>query len=1446
MKKRWLSLALVLALVLSLCTSVFAAGPVQADSGKRLLSALENRRTEALSSRLSGQYKPGDQVRAIVLTKSQPLAEKGSFFLQASSTYEKLLAEHKAVMEKLQQMAIAFTLNFEYTDLLNGMSLTLDFADLDTVAELPGVSDVVVAREYRLPEDQPSSVSASEMIHAAWMNDTLSADGSGKVIAILDSGITVDHEAFAVYDGMLQTPAYTKSSMVKSILRLGHGAYYSQKIPYQYDYADKDRSAADDHSGHGSHVAGIAAGYTVTPEGEVTFRGSAPDAQILAMKIFSSQEETTSSDIYMAALEDAYKLGADVINMSIGATSGFVEDEESVLNDRIYERLEKAGVVCCVSAGNEGSMADYAENFAGPGYLTTGFVDYGTLGSPASYNGNIAVAAAENVIYPAYQIRIAGEQYSYLDSDGTMFLDKFSGQDLAYVMVPNVGAVEDYQDLDVQDKVAVVSRGEITFEEKTANAANAGASAVVIYDNQPGTLISMAIDTKTIPAVFVSQEAGAALVAQEGKTFHVDSEATIVENPEAWNVASFSSWGPTNDLQIKPVITAIGGNVNSVTAGTKDGYQVMSGTSMSSPNAAGGFASLLDAICADNPNLSKQEAAEIARNRTASSARTLIAYADEYGAVPYSPRQQGAGCLDLQAAYNTTLVVSDPFAELGDDPARAGVYTITTDVQNTADVERSYALGLDILTDAVVGDNFGTEDAPDYRIYNALQPIPLEEGVDYTLNAPETITLAPGERKTVNVTITLTDDVKEYLDECFENGAFLDGYVYFDSLDEDASESQHVTFLTFYGDWTAAPIFETHDWRELMGLSDEQAENWQYYVDWEIDTVPSEAFLVNDNNEPLIYAGDTPFTYPEGAGYSEARIAVSNNTNQAYSTKLLLAPVSVRNARHIVMIARDAESGKIYSYEDVPFARKIVYDPTYGWSIYCWFLFEGMDTYSGDKAAAIPDDTQVVLEFYANLPYGEDELGSMTPEEIVSKGGKYLGYTVPCVVDGAAPVIESCDYDRQTGEVTVVVKDNQYLAAVYAVDKDGNELAEAKTFADAKPGQKHTVKLNVGEQNTFYVAAMDFATNESNVLASQKIHIAKQPQDVFARRGDTVQFTVDATGNNLTYQWQYRSPSSKIWKASLMPGARTNTITMLASSLRDGYQYRCVLKDALDNRVTTDPATISLVSKPAITQQPKSTMVLIDDTAQFRVTASGGGLSYQWQYQKPGASDWNNSTLSGNKTDTLSVKGTVGRNGYQYRCVVTNAAGTATSEPAKLTVFAIKTQPVSVSAKEGGKVTFKVVATGSDLTYQWQYKSPNGSWKNSTLSGNKTAKLSVLATVSRDQYQYRCIIKCGDQKITSSAATLTVFGIKTQPKDVKVSAGGTAAFKVVATGSDLAYQWQYKAPNGSWKNSTLSGNKSASLTVPATASRNNYQYRCVIKNTAGQMLTSNAAKLTVK
>jgi lactocepin len=196
-------------------------------------------------------------------------------------------------------------------------------------------------------------------------------------------------------------------------------------------------------------------------------------------------------------------------------------------------------------------------------------------------------------------------------------------------MVPDLGVAEAYADLDVNGKIAVISRGEITFEEKVAYASAAGAAGVIVYNNQDGALVSTAVTTKTIPAVFVSQEAGAALAAYAEAKLTVNEEKSIVKNPDGWSMSSFTSWGPTNDLQIKPTITGIGGNVNSVLNGTENGYTVNSGTSMATPNVAGGYAAYLEAIYAVHPDMSKEDAAALARNRTLSHATVAIDYADQ-------------------------------------------------------------------------------------------------------------------------------------------------------------------------------------------------------------------------------------------------------------------------------------------------------------------------------------------------------------------------------------------------------------------------------------------------------------------------------------------------------------------------------------------------------------------------------------------------------------------------------------------------------------------------------------------------------------------------------------------------------------------------------------------------------------------------------------------------
>ena len=358
--------------------------------------------------------------------------------------------------------------------------------------------------------------------------------------------------------------------------------------------------------------------------------------------------------------------------------------------------------------------------------------------------------------------------------------------------------------------------------------------------------------------------------------------------------------------------------------------------------------------------------------------------------------------------------------------------------------------------------------------------------------------------------------------------------------------------------------------------------------------------------------------------------------------------------------------------------------------------------------------------------------------------------------------------------------------------------------------------------------------------------ITSQPQSVSTVAGKTITFKVVADGSNPTYQWQYKTPSGS-WKNSPATGNKTATLKVPATIERNNYQYRCIVTDAYGTVLTSNAATLTVAVPAAITGDPSDVMGKIGAVAAFAVEAEGLNLTYQWQYSEDGGATWKNST---NKSAVAVCKVTEARDGRLYRCVVTDEFGnTATSDTAKLTCIkplAITTQPADVSTTAGKTVNMKVVATGTNLTYQWQYKTPTGSWKNSTGTGNKTDTLSISATTGRANYQFRCIVTdISGNKATSNAAKLTVFGIKTQPKDVTAAKGTTATMKVVATGENLTYQWQYLKSDGTWANTTLTGAKTATLSIPATAARNGNQYRCVVKS-GSNTLTSNAAKITVK
>ena len=389
------------------------------------------------------------------------------------------------------------------------------------------------------------------------------------------------------------------------------------------------------------------------------------------------------------------------------------------------------------------------------------------------------------------------------------------------------------------------------------------------------------------------------------------------------------------------------------------------------------------------------------------------------------------------------------------------------------------------------------------------------------------------------------------------------------------------------------------------------------------------------------------------------------------------------------------------------------------------------------------------------------------------------------------------------------------------------------TASAARDGRQHRVIITDEAGNT--------ATSAAATLTIVPIQIISQPQSVSAFDGTKVTFSVEAIGTSaLSYVWQYKNPGGS-WKNY---GSTNQSITVTASATRDGRQHRVIITDEAGNTVTSEAATLSVVYI-MITSQPESVTAFNGTKVTFSVEAQGvGELSYVWQYRNPGGS-WKN---YGSTQQSITVTASATRNGRQHRVIVTDEAGnTVTSEPATLTVEMIRiiSQPQSVSAVEGTKVTFSVEAEGvGELSYVWQYKNPGGDWKN---YGSTQQSITVTASATRDGRQHRVIVTDEDgNTITSEPATLTLspLGITSQPQSVTAFVGTVVTFSVEAKGvGTLSYVWQYKNPGGEWKNY---GSTKSSIAVTAAAVRSGRQHRVIVRDSAGNEVISEAATLTVE
>ena len=571
-----------------------------------------------------------------------------------------LANERKAFRQAANSAGITFTERYAFDTLWNGLSINASASDIKKIRGIEGVQSVWPVIAIDAPEmpgaSNPDLATAIAMTGADIAQTVLGYTGTGVKVAIMDTGIDIDHADLGG-DGVPRhnSELFPTARVAYGYDLVGDDFNFDSSSP-TFNPVPTPDPIPDDCQGHGTHVAGIAGA-----NGAVT--GVAPDIMFGAYRVFGCTG-STSADIMIAAMEMAFADGMQILNMSIGSSFQWPQYPTAVASSRLVE----LGMVVVASIGNSGTAGLYA------------------AGAPGLGQNVIGAASVDNshVFLPVFNIddqQIGYRPMAFAGPTPTSGTEEYVYIGLACNDVPLEG--------DPAGKAALILRGDCSFREKAVNAINAGATSVVIYNHSPGvvngTLVTP-IDGVT-PVVGISDIDG-----QYMKDSAVIPDLTWTDqsasslNPTGGLISSFSSYGLSPDLALKPDITAPGGSIFSTYPLEKGGYATLGGTSMASPHVAGAAALLLQA----KPGTQAMDVRDVLQN---SSDPILLNIAPFPGLLEVVHRQ-GAGLVDIDDAILADTLVQPGKISVGE--GEAGPHSQVLTISNNSDSEATYDLGFDL------------------------------------------------------------------------------------------------------------------------------------------------------------------------------------------------------------------------------------------------------------------------------------------------------------------------------------------------------------------------------------------------------------------------------------------------------------------------------------------------------------------------------------------------------------------------------------------------------------------------------------------------------------------------------------------------------------------------------------------------------------------------------
>ena len=813
---RLLSMLLVLAMCVGLVVPSFAAGSSQTASlefeklddpvsEKLLESALDK---ESVDGGRDTQYAEGEIVRVSIVLEDASTVEKfGSTDLSSAAVAyrDSLKGKQNSMVQKIDAaLKDSIDVVWNLTFAGNIISANVRYEQIEEIAKVQGVKKVFIENRYepmvvdKNETNDPNMATSSAQIGSstAW---AAGYTGAGSKIAVIDTGIDYEQQSFSaagyeysiahiaglkgmsVDEYKKEAGILTKADLTADVLSQLNAAggkisadkaYVNAKIPFAYNYIDKNYTidhVHDTQGEHGSHVEGIAAANAYIQQADGTFasaldtvkvQGVAPDAQLVVMKVFGSGGGAYDSD-YMVAIEDAVMLGCDSVNLSLGSGSpGFSRVDGDYAE--IMASLANCGTVVSMSAGNSGYWAENAQL----GYLYADDVSMQMDGSPGSFTNSLAVASVDNDGFTGSYFTVGDMNVFYNETDySNAKLETLAGTH-DYVILPAgvAGNAEDFEGIDVTGKIVFVQRGGISFYLKGVNAVEAGAIATVVYNNAAGVInMDLSDYNKTAPCVSITMADGLAIwdasTKAEDASYATGSMtinkgiSSVVYGSDHYTMSSFSSWGVPGSLELKPEITAPGGSIYSVN-GAHNGegahtshtaYETMSGTSMASPQVAG-MAAVMGQYIRENKLDEKTglDARALINSLLMSTATPLKGYDDNAGEYTYSVMNQGAGLANVGNAVSAAsyILMKDNLsgtaadgkvkAEFGDDPERTGEYSFEFSINNLSGTVQEYTFSADVFTQDIFQSAYNA--AGDSAVFMDTLTAPLAADVTYDVD----------------------------------------------------------------------------------------------------------------------------------------------------------------------------------------------------------------------------------------------------------------------------------------------------------------------------------------------------------------------------------------------------------------------------------------------------------------------------------------------------------------------------------------------------------------------------------------------------------------------------------------------------------------------------------------------------------------------------------------